>query len=237
VAKGGPFNPDKGVFTFATGKKGSGKSYLTRRLVDSYPYDRLIIDVTGSIREDFRRERRPFVDLGKDALPLKFPRPVNEGERVTAIYCPDMGSKDAITEADRAIGLALAHGRCLIWIDEIGVVAPVHRTPPNFARVLHHGRHRKLTVMMAGPRPVAVDPLCLAQADHVFVFDLPNPNDRRRVAEEIGWPPQRFDEAVHGLGRHEYLWYNALADEGQGELLHMPALPPVPRAPYDEVPA
>ena len=48
---------------------------------------------------------------------------------------------------------------------------------------------------------------------------------------------RRFDEAVHDLGRHEYLWYNALANDAHGELLHMPALPPRPRSPYEQIPA
>jgi hypothetical protein len=230
------FDPAKGFFTFATGKKGGGKSYLTRRLFDSYPFDRLVIDVTGSVRADFRSQGVKHVDLGRDTMPLRFPRPANEGERVTAIYVPDMGDKEALINADRAIGLAMAHGRCCIWVDEIGVVAPANRTPPNLKRVLHHGRHRKLTLLQAGPRPRTIDPLCIAQADHVFTFDLPNPEDRRRVAEEIGWPPKLFDQAVHDLKTHEYLWYNSLADQGQGELTHMPPLPARPRAPYAQVP-
>jgi hypothetical protein len=230
------FDPDRGVYTFATGKKGSGKSHLTRRLWDSYPYDRLVIDPTGSVRQDLREQGVRFVDLGRDTLPLRFPAPMNEGERVTAVYVPDMGADDAVDQMDRALGLALAKGKVGVWVDEIGVMSRVGATPPNLRRALHHGRHRKLTLMMAGPRPVAIDPLCLAQADHVFTFDLPNPHDRRRVAEEIGWPPRRFDEAVHGLGRHEYLWYNALANDAQGELLHMPALPARRRSPYEQVP-
>lgn len=230
------FDPAKGFFTFATGKKGSGKSYLSRRIFDSYPYDRLIIDVTGSVRQDFRDEGADFKELSKDALPLRFPADP-EGRRVTAVYVPDMGGKEALLDADRAIGLGLQHGRCMIWIDEIGVVAPANRTPPNFRRVLHHGRHRKLSVLMAGPRPLTVDPLCLAQADHVFMFDLPNPADRKRVADEIGWPPAKLDEAHGNLRQHEYLWYNALAEDGMGTLSHMDPLPPRARLPYDQAEA
>lgn len=227
------FDPHKGFFTFATGKKGSGKSYLSRRIFDSYPFDRLVIDVTGDVRKDLTADGVDFVDLDKDVLPLRFPSDL-QGKRVTAVYVPDMGGKESLLDADRAIGLGYAHGRCLVWLDEIGILAPANAAPPNMKRILHHGRHRQLSVLMAGPRPKTVDPLTIAQADHVFMFNTPNPGDRKRIAEEIGWPPRLLDEAHARLGKHEYLWYNHLANGGLGQMSHMDPLPPRARLPYDQ---
>ncbi|HEX6869892.1 MAG TPA: hypothetical protein VF163_02235, partial [Micromonosporaceae bacterium] len=76
-----------------------------------------------------------------------------------------------------------------------------------------------------------IDPLCLAQADLVYTFELKNPNDRKRVAEDIGWDPNDFSAAVHDLGRHEYLRFDAREDKPEHDddddmrLVHFPALP------------
>lgn len=244
--RGGPFDPDRGVFIFISGRKGTGKSVLARRLFDAYPYDKLVIDPTGDVRQNLREEGAAFVNL-TEPMPIRFPRapadygaptvsfgpggrrtrtePVDRAARtpVTAVYVPDMGSADAEDEMDRALGLVLRNpGPTAAWVDEIGVLTRNGRTPPNLRRGLHHGRHDQLTLIEAGPRPKDIDPLCISQADHVMTFDTPNPMDRKRIAENIGWPPRLFDEAVHRLGEHEYLWFNAF----DHTLTHMPKLPP-----------
>lgn len=216
-------DPVKGGHIFISGKKGQGKSVLARRLFDTYPYDRLVLDVTGDLSDDFRRDGVEFRKLTGDALPIRFPSG-DDGEPVTAVLAPDMGDEGtAMDQMDRALGLALDHRRTLVWCDEIGALTRVGKTPPNLRRALHHGRHRELFLLLCGPRPIDVDPLCISQADVVATFRTPNPRDRKRIAENIGWPPASFDAAVHQLGDHEYLWYDATAP--QEELLHMPPLP------------
>ncbi|MFE7413144.1 P-loop NTPase family protein [Streptomyces laurentii] len=217
-------DPVKGGHVFISGKKGQGKSVLARRLFDTYPYDRLVLDVTGDLTADFRRDGLKFAKLTGDTLPLRFPADHSEGRPVTAVLAPDMGDEGtAMDQMDRALGLALDNRRTLVWVDEVGALTRVGKTPPNLRRALHHGRHRQLFLLLCGPRPIDVDPLCISQADVVATFRTPNPRDRQRIAENIGWPPHRFDQAVHALGTHEYLWYDATAPEE--ELLHMPPLP------------
>lgn len=234
MRQGGVFDPDKGEFCFISGRKGSGKSVLARRLFDAYPYDKLVIDPTGDVRANLVDEGVQFVDL-TEPMPLRFPRAPEGWERrdsglvvpTIAVYVPDMGSDSAEDEMDRALGLVLRNpGPTAAWVDEIGTLTRNGRTPPNLRRGLHHGRHDQLTLIECGPRSKDIDPLCISQADHVFTFDTPNPMDRRRIAENIGWPPKVFDQAVMALGEHEYLWFNAR----EHTLTHMPKLPPRRRA-------
>lgn len=220
----GIIDPDKGAHIMIVGRKGQGKSVLARRLFDSFPYSRVVLDVTGDIGRDLTEEGVPYVRL-TSPLPVRLPAG-ESGRPVTALYAPDMGDPNAMDELDRALGLAIRQHKTCAWIDEIGTVTSRGRTPPNLRRGLHHGRHTELTLIMCGPRPMDIDPLCLSQSDHVFVFDLPNPADRKRVADSIGWPPGNFSRAVSDLGDHEFLWWDTLGQE----LRHMPPLPPARRS-------
>jgi hypothetical protein len=226
-------DPNKGAFFFATGSKGSGKSVLARSIFESYPYDRLVIDPTGDATEALLADGVKVEHL-TEPLPITWPSSLDETHPfITASFIPDMGSATALDDMDRALGLALKHKRTAVWIDEVGQMTKANSTPPSLRRALHHGRHDQLTLIMAGPRPMDIDPLVVAQSDFVAVFALPNPNDRKRVANEIGWPPAIFDEAVQALGMYEYLWYDAKAFNEEtkhlGVLLHMDPLPARPR--------
>jgi ABC-type polysaccharide/polyol phosphate transport system ATPase subunit len=70
VRRRGPFDPDRGEFIFISGRKGSGKSVLARRLFDAYPYDKLVIDPTGDVRAGMAQEGVRFVDL-TEPMPVR----------------------------------------------------------------------------------------------------------------------------------------------------------------------
>jgi hypothetical protein len=220
-----PPDPRRSYYVFAHGKKGSGKSHYSRAWFDSYPFDRMVIDVTGDISRDLRAENVEFQKLDASVLPARLPPgPDEQHPYVTAVLVPDMGSPTAMDDMDRAIGLTLRGDsrQCLLWIDEIGSVCNGNKTPPNMRRVLHHGRHHNLTCLMAGPRTMDVDPLCIAQADLVASFRTPQVYDRQRVADTIGYPRDEYDQLNQGLSGHEYTAYDAVGDQ----MYVMPPLPP-----------
>ena len=217
-------DPAKSTFITIVGKKGHGKSEMARVHWESYPFDQAVLDYHHDFvgrYEDLARLSSPL----PDRWPMADSWIAGEGERSRIGFVPDSGRPDYVDECDRFAGLAYLHGSeerpVMLWIDEIGELAPVHQTQPNMRRILQLGRHRRMTLLMCGPRPVNIDPLVLQQADVVYVFTLPNPADRRRVADTIGWDPREFDEAVHNLPMHGYLRYTA-ADQ---ELVEFPPLP------------
>jgi hypothetical protein len=220
------YDPDKGVFFFISGKKGSGKSVLARRVWDGYPYDKVVIDPTGDVLRDLRDEGVPHEVIPTDAIPIKLRKREDDEPPRIFVYVPDMGSDTAVDDMDRVMGLVLNYpGPMAVWCDEMGVYSRVNATPPNLRRALHHGRHDQLTLIQACPRPIWIDPLCIAQADVVVTFRTPNAADRKRIAEEIGIPPQEFDELVLGLHAYEHVWFDALANQGLGEVQIRPPLP------------
>jgi len=221
----GQLDPHKAIQVAVVGKKGSGKTELAWLLFESYPFDRVLVDPNQDIQVDPETTE----DL-EEPIPTRWPGQTVEAlderrerrQRRTLRYVPDFGSPEYREELDRAVGLAYGHPRTLLFVDEAHEAAPAGRTPPHMRRALRQGRHRHLSMILATPRPVTVDPLVLSQADWVYVFKLPNPNDRKRVAETIGWDPKSFDEAVFDLGPFEHLRYDAARDD----LAHMPAIPP-----------
>lgn len=217
------------------GRKGSGKSVMARYLFDSYPYDRLVLDVAGDdgpTRADLVGQT--VVELHGDcsSLPTKWPEHERKDrERLTLLYVPDMGSPTFIEDMDHVIGLGRSHPRTAILVHEMGILASSNRTPPHTRRLLQTSRHTQTTLIACAPRPLTMDPLVIAQADLVFCFEMPNPDDQKRVADTIGWPREDFVDGMNQLGEHEYLRYDARQarperpEDPDLRLMHFPALP------------
>lgn len=197
-------DPSESSFITIVGKKGSGKSVLAQRFWDSYPFDRLVIDPTADI------------DPGPDTKNLHAPLPGKwplgaDGERVSLRFVPNRLDPAHVDDMDRAVGLVyFASGPKMLWVDEVAELTSATSTPPHFDLALHQGRHVRLTLLMCGPRPMKINPLVMSQADFVYVFWLPNPADRKRVAETIGWDPQELDALILGLPQYHYLRYDAV---------------------------
>src|SRR5215469_15524016 len=206
--------------------KGRGKSYYARSWWDPYPYDRLVIDVTHDIREDFRAEGVPFTDLSGEVLPVRLPRPLDDDDpRVTCVYCPDMGSPTVLDDIDRACGLVLRgrNERAMLWVDEIGgTVDKGGKAPPNQRRILRHGRHHNLFLLGTDPRPMEIPVLWPAQADLVVTYRTPLLYDSDRIADQIGYPREHYKQinAAHCRG-HAYTLY----DRNDEQLYLCPPLP------------
>lgn len=214
------------------GKKRSGKSVLGKLLRASYPGDTMVIAAN--------HDDGPFAD-GKTvhevtgdvtSLPAKWPEHLREAPTVP--FClrvqVDPGSPTFLEDQDHAIGLALGHGNCAVLVHEVGLLAPSNRVPPHMRRLLQANRHRKVTAILCGPRPITVDQLVIGQADLVYIFEMPIAADRKRVAETIGWKVPDLEEAVDDLGPHEYLRFDAnepkpVAGEDDMRLVHFPPLP------------
>ncbi len=207
-------DPDRPTFVSIFGMKGEGKSVLARRLWDTWPGDECCIDVTadalgaGDVDHTYRGD-----------VPDTWPAPLREDEPVRIRYVPNVKAATYQDDLDRAVGLAMRRRGSFLWIDEVAVLTSANRTGPNMRALLLHGRHARMSVAFCGPRPIDIDTLVLAQSDYVYVFKLPSPRDRERVASTCGIDRRTFDAAVHALARHEYLRWDG------HELVSFPPLP------------
>lgn len=210
-------DPSKATHITITGRKGTGKSKLAQRFWDSYPFDRLVIDPTGDVDPGDPKT----VEL-TTPLPYRWPMKTDE-HRQTLRFKADPGTSTYEEDLDRAAGLAFTHGNCLLWVDEIGELTNANRTPPAMRRILHQSRHRNLSTLYCGPRPIDINPLVLSQADYLAAFHTPNPADRKRLADCMGLELELLEEAHGALVDHGYLWWDA-----RNRLLEV--RPPIPLA-------
>ena len=224
----GQLDASRGLVVTCLGKKRSGKSKMALLIFESYPYDRVVIDVNGT-----DGPHRDVIELrgNVDDLPTKWPEDLRKGdERMTLRYRPDVGSPTFLEDVDAVLGMAYRTGRVAVLVHEMGLIAPAGKTPPSTKRILQSNRHRQLTLIACAPRPITMDPYVLMQSDLVYVFDMPNKQDRDRVAENIGWDRDDFTLAVRELGSHEYLRFDANLDKpADGEAdMRLVSCPPLP---------
>lgn len=199
-------NPGAGNQVAIFGRKGQGKSELAHFYWKGFPGDRVCIDVTHDVWALHPVEGAIHLS---DPLPARLPEGYN-GERVTIFYRPDTGSPTYLDDIDHVIGLTYAKEGTMCWVEEIGTIAKAGATRPHLTRCLNHGRHQKWNGLFTGPRPMDIDTLVLSNADVVACFDLPNPDDRRRIAASIGLAPKILDANIAALHDHEYFAYTAV---------------------------
>ena len=203
-------DPTKPMIISAWGRKGSGKSVFNRRLYESWPYDKLCIDVNGDA------DPGPDAERISTPLPAKYPAPPTQLPGLerpgpqNLHFRADPGSATYGDDLDRAVGLALfpQSARTLVWAGEVGEFMPnAAATKPHMRRLLMQNRHYGVTALFDGPRPAHVNPLVIGQSDLVAVFHLPNPDDRERVAKTIGYPAARFHAECETTFRRGKFWY------------------------------
>jgi len=236
-------DPDSGVYIASFGPKGTGKSELATRLFGSYPYNGLVIDHTGDfdpegkMTEELTPELRAIAvsiganKKGLDELTDGEIEQILEAHRAAAIvawrgdppqrfrkyrYRPNFVADDWLERSDNVVALAYLVGHCAIVLDEVGEAAPANRTPRFTRQALAWGRHERLSMLMCGPRPAALDPLVLNQSDKITVHGQLHPLDVQRLSRHFGTSDRELASILESLQRF------ARADsprDGVGEFL------------------
>jgi hypothetical protein len=212
----------------AFGMKKSGKSHLNGLIYQSWPGDKLDIDVNGNayVGPD-------AVKVGTDGdgkVPMKWPAPtppIGEKPRAQNLhYVANPASPTYRDDLDRAVGMALfpQDHRVLVHAGEVGELTPNSKSAPHLRLLLQQNRHYNVFGLFDAPRPMNIDPLVLAQSDLVAIFRMPNPDDKKRVAEVIGLEPPQFDEECRRCWSRGKNWF-LLWDVERNTLWHSPPLP------------
>lgn len=105
----------------------------------------------------------------------------------------------------------------MVWADEAGAILPATRQPPAGRRYVVQGAKRMLGHLAVHTRPREVYRGLIANASHLLVFQLPNPDDRAHLAKMAGLSPVAFGALLDQLGEREFVWLN----------LTGPGIPPI----------
>src|SRR3954451_11912080 len=82
----------------------------------------------------------------------------------------------------------------LLWAGEAGELMQRGHAGPHLSRLLQQNRHYRTSALFDAPRPVWLDRQVLLQSNLIALFELPDPDDRKRVAKTTGHDPRKFDE-------------------------------------------
>lgn len=196
---------------FLTGATRSGKSTLARALFLSAAAPRLVIDPADSSLT------ASVVDAGGTFCDPR--RPPN---LATIRFVPrDPADRDAY---DAVYRWAFANFPRYVWLDEPEQAAPAQGWSRAANTFVVQGAKRMLGHLACATRPRDVMRSLIANAQHVAIFALPNPDDRRHLADLVGLPRAVLDAELARLPEHGFLWWNGIART-------MTACPPLPLRP------
>lgn len=209
------------LFITAFGRAGSGKSAFNREIYRSFPGDKIAIDVNGHAEPGEDAEQITAADLRP-----QWPAPVTvPGERRRPRnfhYLADPGSDSYEKDLDRAVQMALMPKKhpVMLWSGECQELMPNGRGGPAMRRLLMQNRHYSMTVLFDSPRPMWLERLVLLQSKIIALFELPDPDDRKRVAQTTGHDPKAFDRICQETWERGEFWFLLInMDARRGERL------------------
>lgn len=194
---------------FICGGTGSGKSVLA----DVYTAGATETVIKIDIKDDTFSRRRDGEPLWRGLVENEDFEVVNSLEAVKKseynkiIYVPPF-EEQTLEHYDDLARYVYTNGDMRLWIDELMLFTEGAQRYPQFLKaILVSGRSRRATVTMCSQRPMAIPAICIANAQHFFVFSMNNDQDRKKMADVTGC--KRFIERPEKYA----FWYYREGDD------------------------
>lgn len=179
---------------FVVGTTGAGKTTLARRLFESMPPPRLLVDPKAEVSTSYA---------------VTFADPTRIPDGPVARFVPaDPANLDTYDRLYRSIFDA---GPRAVWLDEARIAAPANRCPAGIITLITQGRSRGIGHLAAAQRPVHVARELISESEHLIVFRTGHPADMDVVAGVAGMAPRDFSAALARCPRYGFVWYDARA--------------------------
>ena len=168
-------NIKAGDRAFIVGTTGSGKSYLSRRLLCRLP-DVIVVDP----KHGFEWENSKM-KYGKGVITSDFREVVKHIGPEPIIYRPSL--------SECAAGIpwfwiwVWERANCRVYVDEVQPITKPTQVPYEMARCIQMGRSKNIGVWCGTQRPARVPVVLLTESEHHFIFRLRNKADQVRMAE------------------------------------------------------
>jgi len=172
------------------GKRGSGKSYLARKIIISET--RLVIFDTMSEYESGvifgTEDYEKFIEFWRHIYRKQFHiiyRPIK----------PDV-------EVEQVGEIIYALGNCCFLCEEIDCYCSTYKISDNFAAIIQRGRHKNITLIGISQRPYGINRLLTSQAKEAYIFNTNEPRDREYLRTWLG---QEIEPKLDALKQYEYV--------------------------------
>jgi hypothetical protein len=184
------------------GRKGTGKSTLTRAILE-------------------RGNRESIYDTAGDHLwvPSQF---VNIDEAHTFIvdaglkpepficsYIPETEQDEELIQDFQIFCSAVWEaGNQTIVVEELPMLSQPQWVPPQFNKIIRLGRHRAINIVYTGQRASEIPRRATGATDIFILFHTAEPNDLDRISERCG---VEVANSVRNLGEHEFIVFDVKA--------------------------
>lgn len=206
--------PDIDEQAFITGKKKSGKSTLVRQMITKLPDNDIIIIL------DTKHEwkLRPFMRLGNKRVHrlritnirlLRSPGIYVYQSKYPHFYDPGV---------TKILLSAYKRKDVTIVIHEIYHLCHGSNPLPALGQAIAQGRARNLRLLLESQRPANCPVMSYTDADIFIEFLLQNPDDRKRMADNSGFPELLIPIwGMHDFWIAKHGWKNAVYIENTRE--------------------
>ena len=183
-------DPEKKIILIF-GRRGSGKSYLAKKLIQSEPRF-LIYDTMSEYKEGvvFDSEQHQYF--------LIFWKHVYRLPCYKIIYRPLQPLKqiEAISQ------LVFAVGDLCFLVEEIETYCSAWQLADSFAAIIQRGRHKNISLIGIAHRPNNINRLLTSQAKEIYVFSTKEPRDIEYLKQLLG---QEIEEKLMNLEQYQYV--------------------------------
>jgi hypothetical protein len=161
------------------GRRGSGKSYLARKLSSAYPR-KVVFDSLGEYSDDDGIIVCNFDEFCQKILETQ------NSHAFTIIFQFDPESETHVDEFNQALRILWHRGNVLILIEEIQLYSSPHSMCLWLKNCLLTGRHRNVGLIFTTQRPGECNKTIISQSNHVFCGSLHEKNDIEYTKSILG---------------------------------------------------
>jgi hypothetical protein len=199
---------------FIAGMTGSGKSQLAEIFLAGEDFPHVVmLDSKGQVYER-REDRKPIwqgvgrnLEEGKDFEVVEHVKELEYVETPKMIYAPHFEEQDMV-HYEALLQWVYQRKNTTLWMDEtMEICQGATRYPLHIKALYTRGRSKNVGVWACAQRTLDIPAIILANTTHFFIFDLNQPQDRKKMADATGVPLFNEKPSDYG-GKYSFsFWY------------------------------